>query len=262
MKSLFRDLLEGFRHPQFWAFSAWLDIVARYRMSRLGVLWLLLPSTLYIWGVGSFFALLQGHSIRSFAVYIAVGTVIFRLMTSVITDSATVYLGAKSFIMDGHMRLSDFVLRAIAKALFAFLMSMPAAAIALWVFPGFSLHGLALGMLAFPLVLVNMLWIGVVFSLIGARFPDLSQLIGNVFMFLYLLTPIIWSANSVPPGSSRANLVAYNPFYHLIEIVRAPIIGDPYHMSSLYICCAMAVVGWVIAILAYRYWSRFVPIWI
>ncbi len=251
MKSLLRDLLEGFRHPQFWAFSAWLDIVAKYRMSRLGVLWLLMPSMLYIWGVGSFFALLQGHSIPSFAAYIAIGTVIFRLMTTVITDSTTVYLGAKSFIMDGHMRLSDFVLRAIAKALFAFLMSMPAAAIALWVFPAFSLHGLVLGLLAFPLVLVNMLWIGVVFSLVGARLPDLSQLIGNIFMFMFLLTPINWSADSVPPGSIRSKLVIYNPFYHLIEIVRAPIMGQSYHMNSLYICCVMAVVGWTFAILAY-----------
>jgi ABC-type polysaccharide/polyol phosphate export permease len=262
MKSLLRDLLGGFRHPQFWAFSAWLDIVAKYRMSRLGVLWLLLPSTLYIWGVGSFFALLQGHGIRSFAAYIAIGTVVFRLMNSVITESSTVYLGAASFIMDGHTRLSDFVLRAIAKALFAFLMSIPAAAVALWVFPGFSPHGLALGLLAFPLVLVNLLWIGIVFSLIGARFPDLSQLIGNIFMFMYLLTPIIWSADSMPPGSVRHKLVEYNPFYHLIEIVRAPILGQPYHMNSLYICCAMAGVGWVIAIFAYRRWSRFVPIWL
>ncbi len=262
MKSLLRDLLEGFRHPQFWAFSAWLDIVAKYRMSRLGVLWLLLPSTLYIWGVGSFFALLQGHAIRSFAAYIAVGTVVFRLMNSIILDSATVYLGAKAFIMDGHVRLSDFVLRAIAKALFAFLMSLPAAAVALWVFPGFTIHGLAYGLAAFPLVLINLLWVGVVFSLVGARFPDLSQLIGNIFMFLFLLTPIIWSADSMPPGSVRAKLVTYNPFYHLIEIVRAPIVGQVYHMNSLYICCVMAVVGWLIAIFAYRRWSRFVPIWI
>lgn len=262
MRSLFRDLLEGFRHPQFWAFSAWLDIVASYRMSRLGILWLMAPSTLYIWGVGSFFALLQGRSIMSFAAYIAIGTVIYRFVTAVMTGSATAYLGSKAFIMDGHVRLSDFVLRATAKALFALLMSIPAAAVALWVYPQFSLQGLVFGMVAFPLVLANVLWIGAVFSLIGARFPDLSQLISNILMFMYLLTPIIWSADSVPPDSFRAKLVAYNPFYHLVEIVRAPIVAHAYNMQSLYVCGVMAVVGWLVAVVAYRRWARFVPIWI
>src|SRR3546814_20617163 len=97
MRSLLRDLLEGFRHPQFWAFSGWLEIVARYRMSRLGVIWLLMPSVLYIWGVGSFFALLQGHELRTFAAYMAIGVMVFRFLTSVITDSATAYTGARAF---------------------------------------------------------------------------------------------------------------------------------------------------------------------
>jgi ABC-type polysaccharide/polyol phosphate export permease len=262
MRSLLRDLLEGFRHPQFWAFSGWLEIVAKYRMSRLGILWLLMPSTLYIWGVGSFFALLQGHSLRTFAAYMAVGVMVFRFMTSVITDSATAYIGARAFIMDGHMRLSDFVLRVMAKALFFFLMSIPAAAVALYVFPALQWSGLMMGLAAFPLVLVNMLWIGVVFSLIGARHPDLSQFIGNIFMFLFLLTPIIWSAAQMPPGSLRSKLVTYNPFYYLIEIVRAPIIDGHYNLHALYICAAMAVIGSLLAIAAYRRWSRWVPIWI
>jgi ABC-type polysaccharide/polyol phosphate export permease len=187
---------------------------------------------------------------------------VFRFMTSVITDSATAYIGARAFIMDGHMRLSDFVLRVMAKALFFFLMSIPAAAVALYVFPALQWSGLMMGLAAFPLVLVNMLWIGVVFSLIGARHPDLSQFIGNIFMFLFLLTPIIWSAAQMPPGSLRSKLVTYNPLYYLIETVRAPIIEGHYNLHAIYICGVMAVIGSLLAIAAYRRWSRWVPIWI
>lgn len=262
MRSLLRDLLDGLRHPQFWAFSGWLDIVAKYRMSRLGVLWMLLPSTLYIWGVGSFFALLQGHSLRMFIAYIAVGVMVFRFMTSVITESTTAFVGARAFIMDGHMRLADFVLRVIAKALFFFLMSIPAAAIALYVYPELHWTGMLMGVAAFPLVMLNMLWVGVMFSLIGARHPDLSQFIGNIFMFLFLLTPIIWSAEQMPPGSLRSNLVIFNPFYYLIEIVRAPILTGHFNVHALVVCAITAVVGLLVAMVAYRRWSRWVPIWI
>jgi ABC-type polysaccharide/polyol phosphate export permease len=262
MRSLVQDLSQSFRHAHFWAFSAWLDIMAQSRMSRLGVVWLLLPSFLYIWGVGSFFAALQHHKIFDFAIYIAIGTTVFRIITGVITASTSTYVHAKSFIMDGHVRLSDFVLRVVSKALFDFLMSLPAVAIAIAVYPHFHLFGLFLGISALPLVLVNVLWIGILFSLIGARHPDFSHVIPNIFMFLYLMTPIIWSASSVPAHSLRGHLVTWNPFYYLIEIVRSPIMTGRYDMHALVVVAVMTVVGWLLAIFAYQRWARFVPIWI
>ena len=59
-RSFIRDLVDSIRNPEFWALSAWLDIVVTYRRSRLGVLWLVMPSIVYIWGVGSLFASLWG----------------------------------------------------------------------------------------------------------------------------------------------------------------------------------------------------------
>lgn len=262
MPSLLHDLLQSFQHTRFWVFSAWLDIVARSRMSRLGALWLLLPSFLYIWGIGSLFAVLMHHEMRDFAVYIAVGTVVFRLITGTIVESTTAYKSSAAFIMDGHTRLSDFVLRVIAKALFAFLMSLPAVAIAIVIYPRLSALGLVLSVVAFPLVLVNVLWIGVLFSLIGARHPDFSHVIPNVFMFLYLMTPIVWSAEQTPAASIRGHLVAFNPFYYLIETVRAPIMHGRYDLHAMLFSTVFAVVGWLLAIFAYRRWARFVPIWI
>jgi ABC-type polysaccharide/polyol phosphate export permease len=53
-----------------------------------------------------------------------------------------------------------------------------------------------------------------------------------------------------------------NPFYHLIEIVRAPVLGEPIsHATWLYVA-VMTLVGWSIAIVAYRRYARFVPIWL
>ncbi len=78
----------------------------------------------------------------------------------------------------------------------------------------------------FPLIVINALWIAVVFSLVGARFPDLSQFINNVFIFAFLFTPIIWYGDSMPPDSLRGSMMRLNPLYHMVEIVRAPILGE------------------------------------
>lgn len=262
MRYLLRDLAASFRNPEFWALASWLDIVVRYRQSRLGLLWLVAPALVYVWGVGGFFASMQHVPLAAFVGYVAIGYGIFRLTSSVIIESTSAFSSAAPFILDGHVRLSDFVLRVGAKAIFYFLVSLPVIGVAVVISPDLHPAGFATAALTFPLVMANVLWIGVVFALVGARFQDLSQFIGNIFMFSFLLTPIVWHADMMPAGSLRGTIMRFNPLYHMVEVVRAPILGQAIAQSSLVYLAAMTLVGWTLAIVAYRRYARFVPIWI
>lgn len=262
MRSLWADLGDSLRKPDFWAFASWLDVVVRYRQSRLGLLWLLAPAVVYIWGLGSFFAAMTGTPVSRFAAYVAIGWLVFRVIHTVILESTGVFVGASSFILDGHVRLTDFVLQVASKSLFYFLASLPVAAVALAISPEVRPAGMLVALAGFAVILFNLLWIGVLFSLVGARFRDLGQLIGNIFMFAFLLTPIIWHADSLPVDSLRSTLMRINPLYHLIELVRAPILGTTIAPSTLYYVGAMTGIGWLAASLAYRRFARFVPIWV
>ena len=65
-----------------------------------------------------------------------------------------------------------------------------------------------------------------------------------------------------PPESVRGLLMRFNPLFHMVELVRAPILGEPLGTSTFYYLVGMTVLGWGAAILAYRRYARFVPIWI
>lgn len=261
-RRLFTDLMESLRNPEFWALSAWLDIVVTYRRSRLGALWLLMPSVVYIWGVGTIFAGLWHVSIVKFAAHLALGWIVFSVMHSVTVQSTHVLFGARSFIMDGRMRLTDFVLRSMAKAVFLFLMALPMTAVALVVYPHVQPLGLLVGVGAFVIILVNTFTAGVVFALLGARFPDIGEVVNNVFRVLFLLTPIIWYPDRMPAGSLRGEASRLNPFYHLIEIFRAPILGEPISANSWYYVGVLTVAGVLLASFLYRRYARVVPIWL
>lgn len=262
MQSLFRDLAGSMRYPEFWAMSSWLDIVVRSRQSRLGVIWLVMPAIIYIWGMGSFFAGMMGMVLSQFASYVAVGYLVFRLIASVITESTGTFSVSAPFILDGHVRLTDFVLRVIATSLFHFLIALPIALVALFVHPDPNWRGVLFALLTVPVVLLNALWIGVVFALFGARFPDLRHLVNNIFMFAFLLTPIIWSAELMPPGSLRGLLMRFNPLYHLVELVRAPILGSQIDPLTPVYLAVMTLLGGGLAIISYRRYARYVPLWI
>jgi len=259
---LWRELGHSLRNPEFWALSSWLDILVRTRRSYLGPLWLLTPSLVYVFGLGSFFASLHGRTIAEFAAYVALGAIIFRTLMSAVVGSASVFNGSHAFIMDGHMRLTDYLLQSLAKSFFDLLMFLPVTIVALVIHPDVQLSGLLLAVPTTLLIYLNVLWMSVVFSLIGARLPDFAQLLSNVSVFIFLLTPIIWYAEMAPPESLRGQFMRLNPFYHLVALFRAPILGMEVETLSYWYVGTMTLIGLLVATLLYRRYARFVPLWV
>jgi ABC-2 type transport system permease protein len=259
---LFRHLRASLREPEFWAYATWLDIVTKYRRSRLGLVWLLMPPALYTFGVGTFFARLQNSDPLEFIPHLGIGYVVFRLLSNTINDACSALPNHSSFILDGHMRLTDFVLRVLAKALFYFLTAAPLMVVALAMAPNFQPAGLVSLLPALLVAVLNVSWIGIVVSLLGARFPDIHELMGSVFVFGFILTPILWYADRAPAGTARGTFMRMNPLYHMVESVRAPLLGEPIEPLTFYYLAVMTVLGWVIAWWLYRRYARFVPLWV
>lgn len=261
-----RELAESFRHPEFWAMSSWLGIIVRVRKSRLGILWLLAPSIVYVFGMGTFFASMRaarpGASAGEYFAHVALGAMIFRSLMSTIIGSANVFVGGRSFILDGHMRLTDFLLQSLAKSFFDFCMYLPVTIVAIWLAGGIHPEGLLWALPALVLVYVNALWMAALFAVIGARMPDLGQFLGTVSIFLFLLTPIIWYPEMMPKGSLRETLMRFNPFYHLVEFFRAPLLGNAVEPASLWYIAGMTVVGLAVGATIYRRYARYIPLWI
>lgn len=259
---LWQELWASLRQPEFWALSSWMDIVVRQRKSRLGILWLLAPSLIYVVGLGLFFGGMQTRSFAEFSAHIALGFLVYRTLMSSVIESANVFTANQSFIMDGHMRLTDYLLEALAKSFFYFCAFLPVTIYVVAMYPGLQTQGFLWLPLTFSVIYLNALWISVVFSLVGTRFPDFSQFIGNISVFLFLLTPIVWYADAMPADSVQGRFMKLNPFYHYVAIFRAPLLGEPLEMGSIYFVTALTLGGLVAATVLYRRYSRSVPLWI
>lgn len=261
-RSLFRDYIDSLRQPEFWVYATWLVLVTKYRQSRLGLLWAMVPSALYAFGIGWFFSSFMGIPLREFIPHLGLGYVVYRLVTASLNEATTVFSGHSTFILDGRVRLTDYVLRVIGRGFFYFLMAIPVLAVALAISSSFDPWGLVVLPLTMTIVLLNIAWLGVLVGVIGARLPDVNQLVGSILMFAFLFTPILWFADQVPANSLRGGIARINPLFHLVEVVRAPLLGKPVEFSTyIYLFCFL-LVGWTLAIIVYRRYARFVPIWI
>jgi lipopolysaccharide transport system permease protein len=53
------------------------------------------------------------------------------------------------------------------------------------------------------------------------------------------------------PGELALRLIEFNPFYHMISLVRAPLMGDIPSYNTWIFCGVAALIGWGIALLVY-----------
>jgi len=262
MSGLVNQLRQSLQKPEFWAYSSWLDIVTRYRRTRLGLLWLLAPVMLFTFITGPLYARLFGRDLASYLVHLGMGYAVWRMLSMVISDAVNSLRSNKPFIMDGNVRLTDYALKSIAKAFFYFVFSMMGMiGVLIWspAVPAWSILTL---LVTVPIVALNLFWIAYCVALLGARSPDFGQVLQTLLMLGMLFTPIIWEGSRFPVDSVAGTIVRLNPAFHLLEIVRAPLYGHSPEMGSLSFVAAMTIVGWAFAAFLCRRYSRYVPIWI
>ena len=239
----------------------WQDIRQRYRRSSLGPFWITISMLVMIASIGIVFGQIFNSPMKEYLPFLAVGTIIWTYMSTVISEGCTSFVGAESiikqlnlpffvhiarmvwrnFIILGHnIVIVPLVFIVIGKPLsFVFLLSIP---------------GLFL-------VSLNLAWIALILAVGCARYRDFPQIIASILQVMFYLTPIIWMPKSVP---KRADLYLLdsNPFYHLLEIVRAPMLGDFPSMLNWNVSITLACVGWLLALVVLGNYQKRIAYWL
>jgi ABC-type polysaccharide/polyol phosphate export permease len=239
-KQAFTDLLNGARLYELWTRLAFHDIRQRFRRSVLGPFWLTLSMGILVGTLGFLFSTLFRQDIAKTLPYIATGIIFWGLLTTCINDGTTVFISAEADIRNVPMPLSVHFYRMMARnvMIWGFNMAIYFVA-AVWfdLMPGWNTLMFIPG---FILFLINAAWISLAVGVLSARYRDVPQVITNVIQVIFFLTPIFWSPESLP---NRPAFVVFNPFYHLIEIVRAPLLGEMVSSMSWSLCIGMVAVG-------------------
>ena len=97
------------------------------------------------------------------------------------------------------------------------------------------------------LVVLNQIWLSIVIGVVATRFRDTAQLVATTIQISMFVTPIMWPLSAIHDARLIADI---NPFHHMIELVRAPLLGGTPELLSWAVVAAMCVVGYGLAALA------------
>jgi homopolymeric O-antigen transport system permease protein len=111
------------------------------------------------------------------------------------------------------------------------------------------------------LVCIIMAWVTLMLALIGTRFRDLQPIITTILQLLFFVTPLIWDREQLA-GRAHPIRVDINPFYHLVEIMRAPLLGKVPPLLTVVAVLVIAVGGWGATYAMFARFRRRVPYWL
>jgi ABC-2 type transport system permease protein len=63
-------------------------------------------------------------------------------------------------------------------------------------------------------------------------------------------------------GGNRARLAELVPTFHYLEIVRAPLLGEPQELRHWVVVGTITLAGWIVAIFAMKQYRSRVPYWV
>lgn len=225
---------------------------AEHRNSYLGYFWWLLDPLLNVVVYYFLVVIILQRGGENYAVFLVIGLVVWRWISSSINSSANSILRYSSIINQVYLPKSIFPLSFTITQFFNFLFGLIVIAIFLIannVIPGWELVYL-------PIILVItfifLLAIGFVLGYFTVFVRDIDNLLTHIIRLFFYASPIIWEGGRLPPEYGW--VVAINPIAILVDAYRDILM---YHQTPDFTGLTVIFVASVVAIIAMlKYYSK------
>jgi ABC-2 type transport system permease protein/lipopolysaccharide transport system permease protein len=253
------DITDGLKLAPLWTSLGWDQTLARFRRTVLGPFWLTANLLAISFSRSVVFGGLMGTDYRATFALVVSGVLSWSLIGGPLGESAGLFMSSAGTMMSQKLPLSFYVFLMMYRTCINFVAQL----LALWV----VLLVLRLGappswqiLFGLPITVCTITMMGLVVAFPSARFRDLGQLVGSIVQLLFFITPVIWAPINM---THRQRIMAqYNPFAHLLAIVREPLLGHAPSMNDWTWAISTLIISTVAAIAVLSLYRKRVIFWL
>ncbi len=244
MQATVRDVFRSARLWHIWTRLGIQDVRLRFRRSAIGASWIFVNLAVLVLAIGFIYANLLQQDPREFIPYLTAGLILWGYLTNSIVEGGNAFVNSEGYIKQISLPIYVYVFRAFvsvglttlitlcAFVLVAIMYRVPLAPGTLFAAPGLLM------VMTVSLLLIT------IFAHLNARFRDVAHMVTVGMQVLFYVTPVIFPADLLRHRRNVALVIELNPMYHLIEVVRHPLLtGGPADVQSY------AAVGIVLTVL-------------
>jgi lipopolysaccharide transport system permease protein len=233
----------------FWIHLALSDLRTRWRRSFLGALWSIvqpLGMTLLLTIV--FSRIFKADMVR-YAPYIFSGMITWEFVAATVSGGSLAFVQADAYIKQTRHPLAIYTLRTALTNLCVF--AFASIGLVIWVLAvmpeTFGWPWIA-ALLIYPLLLAAGWVVATLLAFFATRFRDIPHALGLLLQALWFVSPVYFESK-VFYDAGLAPLVDWNPIYHLLEIVRAPLLSGVWPTAGNFafafgLCALFALLAW------------------
>lgn len=255
------DILSALKNYYLFTTLGWQDVATRYRRSRVGAFWLTINMLVMITVLGFVFGTIFRAPVAEFLPGLTIGIIVWGLISGLINEGCGSFITAQESILQVRMPLATHILRVVWRNIIITghnLLILPAV---FFIFTKPIGYMALLSVIGLTLLIINVIWMMLILAVICTRFRDFTQIAQNGMQVLFYATPIIWHAEMLP-GRFARDLLNINPFYHLLCIVREPLLGSMAATMNWVVSIIMAIVGWAFALAFFDRYRKRIPYWL
>ncbi|PID75151.1 MAG: ABC transporter permease [Deltaproteobacteria bacterium] len=261
LSEAFCDIREGLTQYSLAAMLGWQDIRQRYRRSALGPFWLTISMGVMIGTIGVVFGQLFASPMREFLPFLTIGLVLWGFIATAVGEACLVFIHSEGIIKQLPLPLFLHLMRMMWRNIIIFchnILILPL----VFLFFGLDFpRTVLLSIPGFVILVMNLLWISLLLGVICSRFRDLYQIVMSLLQIVFYVTPILWMPHLVPKRVG-SYLIGINPVYHVMEIVRSPLLGKMPSMLNWEVSLALMVLGWLGAMFLYGSYRQRIAYWL
>jgi lipopolysaccharide transport system permease protein len=249
-KSAVTDIRSGLRLWRLAWSLGWLDIRLRYRGSMLGPFWLTISTGVMVGSLGFLYSALFHMSLHEYLPFIALSQVLWGFLSTLVAEACGAFTESEVVIRSVRMPFFLFSLRILVRNVLVLghnvcVIVVVYLAMRLW--PGTAA---LMAIPALPIWIIDALAVSLLLGGICARFRDILPIVASIMQIAFFMSPVIWKPSQLGP---RAVWLPLNPFYDLLEILRAPLLGEA---APLLVWVAALVYSALLCGLAWLFFSR------
>ena len=231
------------------AMLGWQDVRQAYRRSVVGPFWITGGMAIQIATMGVVFSLIFKSDIQNYLPFLATSVIIWGFMSSVLSEGCLSFINGEAIIKHLNIPLYIHVLRVVWKNIITLghnLVILPLVFLVIWQGVSWQLLLVVPGLV---ILIANLTWLATVLGALSSRFRDLPPIITSLLTVTFYVTPVMWYPTLIGNNQLAHMLLGLNPFYHLLQIVRLPILGQAPTIENWVLSIVFALGGWAFTIL-------------
>jgi lipopolysaccharide transport system permease protein len=212
--------------------------------------------------IGLVFGMIFGTPMQVFLPYLASGIIMWGLISGILNDGAQAFIAAEGMIKQIPLPKLAHLIRVVWRNILTTAHNIVIFPVVVLLVGGTTGWAVLLWPLGLAIAVLSVSGLSLILSVVATRFRDVPPIVNSVVTVAFYVTPVIWMADNLGDNQLAHLLLGLNPFYHLLQVARLPLLGQMPTIENWALALLSAGVFWAIGLAIYKKFEHKIAYWV